>query len=218
MKALKIIADILPVPSNGMIIVAFFFSFFVVKCNDTSIMSVEGIDLVMGSTYDKETDIKDMLKGLEAFGSKDKISDEDEEIQNELKNSIDYSQKIKPNVFAILAFLMAVFGFAVTFVKAKNKDILYMVLGGVGVLCLSILAISVNNKLGANDMNESYMLLGKSILGMGMGNGFYFAIAGFVLILLFYSFFRYMMTKYPEPEIIITSSDEITPDADTQLS
>jgi hypothetical protein len=76
MKALKIIADILPVPSNGMILVAFFFSFFVVKCNDTSIMSVEGIDLVVGSTYDKETDMKDMLKGFETFGGKDNKTEE----------------------------------------------------------------------------------------------------------------------------------------------
>ncbi len=48
MKPLKVLSDLLPIPSYTVIILCFFFPFFLIKCGDTTLMSLKGTDLITG--------------------------------------------------------------------------------------------------------------------------------------------------------------------------
>lgn len=63
MKPLKVIADIFPIPSYSTILLMFFFPFFLIKCGDTTLMSLKGTDLITGiSKKDLSKRMGDELK------------------------------------------------------------------------------------------------------------------------------------------------------------
>ena len=70
MKPLKVISDLLPIPSYSIIIICFFFPFFLVKCGSTTLISVKGTDLVTGISKEKmNNQMKETLKKDSPFGS-----------------------------------------------------------------------------------------------------------------------------------------------------
>jgi hypothetical protein len=82
MKKLKVLSDLLPIPTFTGIIICFFLPFLAVKCGDTTIVSMSGIDLVRG------IDVKEKLEDSEfgrkmkdplGFGDKTSLWDDEEE-------------------------------------------------------------------------------------------------------------------------------------------
>jgi len=63
MKKLKVLSDLLPIPTFTGIIICFFLPFLAVKCGDTTIISLSGMDLVRG------IDMKEKVENSE-FGKK----------------------------------------------------------------------------------------------------------------------------------------------------
>jgi hypothetical protein len=56
-------------------------------------------------------------------------------------------QAIKPDAFAIIAFISAICGFAVSFIEKKKSAIFSGIIGGIGVICLIILDSHVTSGL-----------------------------------------------------------------------
>jgi hypothetical protein len=120
----------------ALIIIFFFFSFCDFKCNNMKVASLSGINLVTGS-HVKMTG-SDMLNN-DPFGTMN---------DNGINKSEDKNQKVKPNVWAIIAFLTAIGGVVVFYKKVKNEELLGTVGGAIGVISLLLLRSAIKNKLG----------------------------------------------------------------------
>ena len=64
MKIIKIIGDVLPVPSYTVLIICFFLPFFTVTCSDTELLSVTGFEMMKGVDFQKEIKNNDLQKSL----------------------------------------------------------------------------------------------------------------------------------------------------------
>lgn len=144
MKILDILARLLPLPLNALVILCFFFSFFLVKCNESTLVSIEGIDLVVGSDMAAESELGEFFN---------QNTSNNEEL--ELPQGDD--QPISPHPLAIIALLMAVAGVMMVFLPWKQRNLLQMVLSIIGFLALLALIVLFRQQyadLGSNSGSE----------------------------------------------------------------
>lgn len=113
--------------SYGLGIVFFFFSFFVIKCGDTKIASVSGVNIVTGKEITANT----------SFGNSSNSSD---------------SKSVDPNVWAIIALSSAVIGLGVYLFKFKKEELVGTIVGGLGVAALAILGYTFKDSVNEADL------------------------------------------------------------------
>ncbi|WP_284357699.1 hypothetical protein [Elizabethkingia anophelis] len=103
MKPLKVISDLLPIPSYSVIIICFFFPFFLVKCGSTTLVSVKGTDLITGISKEKmNKQMKETLKKDSPFGSFGNDNSTDESGYTPMDKSDNSKGNIPPNPFIII--------------------------------------------------------------------------------------------------------------------
>lgn len=208
MKPLKVLSDLLPIPSYTVIILCFFFPFFLIKCGDTTLMSIKGTDLVTGVSKKAINDrMKESLKGSSPFASAlgnnddEKSSDTDTEYSplNESKDKKD-DGNIPPNPFIILAFLAAIAGIVVQLIKSiKKKYTYHMIISLIGLASFLTFYWTFQSKMEGMGSNQVGMGLGGGVtISYGFGTAFYTCGALFLLILLFYGVFSYFLKNDPE--------------------
>jgi len=113
--------------SYGLGIVFFFFSFFVIKCGDTKIATVSGINLVTGKEITANT----------SLGNSSNSSN---------------SKSVDPNVWAIIALSSAVIGLGVYLIKFKKEELVGTIVGGLGVTALAILGYTFKDSVNEADL------------------------------------------------------------------
>lgn len=126
MKPLKVISDLLPIPSYSVIIICFFFPFFLVKCGSTTLVSVKGTDLITGISKEKneQTDERNPEKDS-PFGSFGNDNSTDESGYTPMDKSDNSKGNIPPNPFIIIPLLSAVSGIIVHAIQ-KYKEKIYL--------------------------------------------------------------------------------------------
>lgn len=208
MKPLKVLSDLLPIPSYTVIILCFFFPFFLIKCGDTTLMSLKGTDLVTGvSKKDMSKRMKENLKKNSPFGSAfgndsaDQSSDIDNEYYplNESRDKKD-NENIPPSPLIIIAFLAAIAGIIVQLIKSVRKKHLYhIVFSLIGLLSFLIFYWTFQSKMEGLGNNKIGMGLGGGVtISYGFGTAFYLGAVLFLAILLFFGVFSYFLKNDPE--------------------
>ncbi|WP_027380648.1 hypothetical protein [Chryseobacterium daeguense] len=212
MKPLKVLSDLLPIPSYTVIILCFFFPFFLIKCGDTTLMSIKGTDLVTGVSKKTMNDrMKETMKKSSPFGSafgKDEYEESYTNSDNEYsplndskpKENKKDNENIPPNPLIIVTFLMAIAGIAVQLIKSvKKKYIYHIIFSAAGLASLLIFYWSFQAKMEGLGNNELGMGLGGGVsISYGFGTALYVCGVIFLLILSFFGVFSYYLKNSPE--------------------
>lgn len=218
MKPLKVLSDLIPIPSYTVIILCFFFPFFLIKCGDTTLMSIKGTDLVTGvSKQTMNERMKESLKQNSPFGSafgndsSNHSSNNDSEYSplNDSDNKKD-KENIPPSPFIIITFLAAIAGITVHLIKSiKKKYIYHIAISLVGLISLLTFYLTFQSKMEGLGNNKIGMGLGGGVtISYGFGTAFYICGALFLLIILFFGVFSYYLKN--DPEAIYDSSNQKT--------
>ncbi|MCS4301327.1 hypothetical protein DRF65_23685 [Chryseobacterium pennae] len=216
MKPLKVLSDLLPIPSYTVIILCFFFPFFLIKCGDTTLMSIKGTDLVTGVSQQAMNErMKENLKQNSPFGSafgndsSDKSSNTDSEY-SPLNDSKDKKGKenIPPSPLIIIAFLAAIAGIVIHLIKSiKKKYIYHISISLVGLISLLAFYLTFQSKMEGLGNNQIGMGLGGEMtISYGFGTAFYICGALFLFLMLFFGVFSYYLKN--DPKAIYDSSNQ----------
>ncbi|WP_250254404.1 hypothetical protein [Chryseobacterium sp. Marseille-Q3244] len=216
MKPLKVLSDLIPIPSYTVIILCFFFPFFLIKCGDTTLMSIKGTDLVTGVSKQAMNDrMKENLKKNAPFGSafgndSDDSSSNANSEYSPLNASNDKNNKenIPPSPFIILAFLAAIAGIVIHLIKSiKKKYIYHIAISLLGLISLLTFYLTFQSKMEGLGNNKVGMGLGGGVtISYGFGTAFYVCGALFLLVLLFFGVFSYYLKN--DPKAIYDSSNQ----------
>lgn len=218
MKPLKALSDLLPIPSYTVIILCFFFPFFLIKCGDTTLMSIKGTDLVTGiSKKAMDERMKESIKKSSPYASSS-IDDghEDAPVKDEYAPMDDRHETgkdkkdISPSPFIIISFVMAVAGIIIHLLKSVRKKHLYhlsfSVTGLIGFLLFYLGFQSKMKDMGNNKLGMG--LEGKISISYGFGTAFYIASVVFFMLILFYGIFIYFLKNSPELVYGLQKQDE----------
>jgi len=228
MKALKIISDLLPIPSYTVIIICFFFPFLTIKCNTTELVSVTGFDYVIGNDVKDKMEKSEMAKtikekmGKDMFDTKvesDSISEDGEPVldngEEEAGNLSDLSKSTKDEKMAKVLFffimaiplLMAVLGLIVSFTKSKRKGLFHIIFSTVGFIFLLSYGIMIKSSEDINSISS----MGEGIGGMisiDLGGAYYMATIFFLIVIMFFAMVKYLRNLYKEEQQIREESIE----------
>lgn len=218
MKPLKVLSDLIPIPSYTVIILCFFFPFFLIKCGDTTLMSIKGTDLVTGISQQTMNErMKENLKKSSPFGSAfgndsgDKSSNSDSEYSplNESNNKKE-KENIPPSPIIIIAFLAAIVGIIIQVIKSIKKKYMYHIaISLVGLISLLAFYLTFQSKMEGLGNNQVGMGLGGGVtISYGFGTAFYVCGALFLVVLLFFGVFSYYLKN--DPKAIYDSSNQKT--------
>ncbi|UHO39401.1 hypothetical protein H5J24_04645 [Chryseobacterium capnotolerans] len=216
MKPLKVLSDLIPIPSYTVIILCFFFPFFLIKCGDTTLMSIKGTDLVTGISQQTMNErMKENLKKSSPFGSAfgndsgDKSSNSDSEYSplNESNNKKE-KENIPPSPIIIIAFLAAIVGIIIQVIKSIKKKYMYHIaISLVGLISLLAFYLTFQSKMEGLGNNQVGMGLGGGVtISYGFGTAFYVCGALFLVVLLFFGVFSYYLKN--DPKAIYNSSNQ----------
>lgn len=208
MKPLKVLSDLIPIPSYTVIILCFFFPFFLIKCGDTTLMSIKGTDLITGvSKQTMNERMKENLKKTSPFGSAfgNDSSDESSNTDSEYSSLNDSNPKkdkvnIPPSPFIIIAFLAAIVGIIIQVIKSIKKKYMYHIsISLVGLVSLLTFYLTFQSKMEGLGNNQIGMGLGGGVtISYGFGTAFYICGVLFLLILLFFGVFSYFLKNNPK--------------------
>jgi len=149
-----------PKLSFGTALIAFLLPFFLVKCQNETIMTIKGINTVTGVAPDNNLGggMGDLFEGLE-----DEMEDAAEKAPK---------QKKKRSLWGILALLAAIAGLGLSFTDMDNKKMLQTICGVLGVVSLILLYIGAKGS-----MDKEAAQMGIKIVP---GIGFYLSFLGFL--------------------------------------
>ena len=209
MKPLKVLSDLIPIPSYTVIILCFFFPFFLIKCGDTTLMSIKGTDLVTGvsqktmsermkENLKKSSPFADALNGIPDDPSQN--TDREYSPMNSDSKDKNNSENISPNPFIIISFLAAIVGIIVQLIKSVRKKYLYhIVVSLIGLASLLIFYLTFQAKMEGHGSNKIGMGFGDKVtISYGFGTAFYLCGVLFLILLLFYGIFSYFLKNDPE--------------------
>ncbi|MDM1555734.1 hypothetical protein PYS58_08525 [Chryseobacterium indologenes] len=216
MKPLKVLSDLIPIPSYTVIILCFFFPFFLIKCGDTTLMSIKGTDLVTGVSKQAMNErMKENLKKSSPFGSAfgndsdNQSSNSDSEYSplNDSNNKND-KENIPPSPLIIIAFLAAIAGIIIHAIKSiKKKYIWHITISLIGLISLLTFYLTFQSKMEGLGNNKVGMGLGGGVtISYGFGTAFYVCGALFLLVLFFFGVFSYYLKN--DPKAIYDSSNQ----------
>lgn len=214
MKALKIISDLLPIPSYTVILICFFFPFITIKCGTTELASVTGFDYVSG------TDMKEKMKDNEFAKSMQKklgkgLFDETENEANfdEDGNPIEKKEKALPEatpeekqsrvammIMMGIPFLMAIIGLIISFVKLKRKALFHIILASIGFLVMLIFGIIIKSSEELNAVSTMAEGMGGGMISIGLGGAYYFATILFLLLVMYFGLEKYLKNLYKKEQ------------------
>lgn len=189
MKAIKLISDILPIPSYSVIIICFFLPFLTVKCSDMELASVSGVDLARGVDFKEKVKDGEFAKKMSDYK---KYTGETLENDDEIPAEDNEKQKSKPSILLIVPFLLGVSGLIISFIKIRNKGIIQLIISLASFICLVIFGLTIKNSSELNMLNSS----NDGLITIHLGNAFYCASLIFILIMSFYSFEQYWKRNY----------------------
>ena len=195
MKIIKIIGDVLPVPSYTVLIICFFLPFFTVTCSDTELLSVTGFEMMKGVDFQKEIKNNDLQKSLNK-----ELDDTENEAASENESASDEGKQ-KPSIILIIPFVLGIVGLIFSFIKYKNRALIHLIFSGLIFICLLVFGLGIKNskELNAIDaMGESSgnfgNAMGYGIISVNLG-GAYFIACFFALLILFYFAFEIYIKK-----------------------
>lgn len=219
MRALKIISDLLPIPSYTVILICFFFPFITIKCGTTELVSVTGFDYVVGTDIKEKTKNNEFSKKLEkqlgkdlfgAAGSDlDSLDVDEDGNPKKAENSLlpqetpdERNSRIVMMVMMGIPFLMAIAGLIFSFVKIKRKGLLHIVLSSVGFLVLLVFGIIIKSSDELNAVTSMADGMGGGMITIGMGTAYYMATILFLLVIMFFGMQKYLKNLYKEEQVI----------------
>ncbi|MBA9072392.1 hypothetical protein GGR22_000518 [Flavobacterium gossypii] len=215
MRALKIISDLLPIPSYTVILICFFFPFITIKCGTTELVSVTGFDYVVG------TDMKEKMKsnefskkmqeklGKDLFDTtQDSSVDEDgnpkktEGLPVPAETADEKNSRIAMMIMMGIPFLMAIAGLIFSFIRIKRKGLLHIIFSAIGFLVLLIFGIIIKSSSELNAVSSMADGMGGGMISIGMGTAYYMATILFLLIIMFFGMEKYLKNLYKEEQEI----------------
>ncbi|MFY8186598.1 MAG: hypothetical protein ACOVLC_01445 [Flavobacterium sp.] len=178
MNKLKVLTDLLPIPSFAVVVFCFLLPFIVIKCGDTEIASVSGFDLVQGK--DMKENFKDgEMSNMLGNNFKENYLDKSSEDENVDENGEE--KETHPNYLLLISLFMAINGFIVSFLKFKAKPTLLLVFSLVGLLGMAIFALVFFNAEEMKQISSSSGQFGSGILKINLSYGYWVAIFFFLV-------------------------------------
>ncbi|MEZ0005164.1 hypothetical protein ABH942_000507 [Flavobacterium sp. 28YEA47A] len=219
MRALKIISDLLPIPSYTVILICFFFPFITIKCGTTELVSVTGFDYVVGTDIKEKTKNNEFSKKLEKQLGKDLFGaagtnmdslEVDEDGNPKKAESSPLSQetpdqrnsRIVMMIMMGIPFFMAIAGLIFSFVKIKRKGLVHILLSSIGFLVLLIFGIIIKSSDELNAVTSMADGMGGGMITIGMGTAYYMATIVFLLVIMFFGMQKYLKNLYKEEQVI----------------
>jgi hypothetical protein len=187
MTKLKVLTDLLPIPSFAVIVFCFFLPFILIKCGDTEIASVSGFDLVQGKDMKENFKDGDMTKML-GNDFKENYLDKTSEEENLDENGEE--KETHPNYLLLIALFMAINGLVVSFLKFNSKPTVLLTFSIIGLLCLAVFAITFLNADELKELNGSGGL-GSGIVSIKLSYGFWLATLLFLVYPILFGLKRY---------------------------
>lgn len=216
MRALKIISDLLPIPSYTVILICFFFPFITIKCGTTELVSVTGFDYVVGTDMKEKMKSNEFSKRMEEKLGKDLFNTATEggdtatvdEDGNPKKSALsqetadEKNSRILMMIMMGIPFLLAIAGLVFSFVKAKKKGVLHIVFSSIGFLVLLIFGIMIKSSSELNAVSSMADGMGGGMISIGMGSAYYIATILFLLIIMYFGMEKYLKNLYKEEQEI----------------
>lgn len=219
MRALKIISDLLPIPSYTVILICFFFPFITIKCGTTELVSVTGFDYVVGTDMKEKMKDNEFSKKLEKQLGKDLFGaagtnldsldvDEDgnpikaESLPLPEETPDEKSSRIVMMIMMGIPFFMAIAGLILSFVKAKRKGLLHIIFSSIGFIVLLIFGIIIKSSDELNAVSSMADGMGGGMISIGMGTAYYMATILFLLVIMFFGMLKYLKNLYKEEQAI----------------
>ncbi len=196
MKYLKIISDILPIPSYSVILICFFFPFMTISCGGNEIASMSGFEIAKGTDFKKKMNESEFVKNY-----KEKLGSMDASPMDEQTSDADESQKSKPVRLLFIPFFLAILGLIISFIKFKRRAVVHIILSILGFLCLLFFGIVFQNSDELNSINSlgsrlSSTGLGEDMLTIKLKNAYYFSCVLFSIVFSFYAFELYYRKNF----------------------
>lgn len=219
MRALKIISDLLPIPSYTVILICFFFPFITIKCGTTELVSVTGFDYVVGTDMKEKMKDNEFSKKLEKQLGKDLFGtagtnldsldvDEDgnpikaERLPLPEETPDEKSSRIVMMIMMGIPFFMAIAGLILSFVKARRKGLLHIIFSSIGFIVLLIFGIIIKSSDELNAVSSMADGMGGGMISIGMGTAYYMATILFLLVIMFFGMLKYLKNLYKEEQAI----------------
>lgn len=220
MRALKIISDLLPIPSYTVILICFFFPFITIKCGTTELVSVTGFDYVVGTDMKEKMKNNEFAKGMqEKLGKNlfDTPTEEDSTAVDEDGNPIEAKgqelpfpeetadekkSKVTMMIMMGIPFGMALVGLIFSFVRTKRRGLLHIIISTIGFLVLLIFGIIIKSSGELNALSSMADGMGSGMISIGMGTAYYFATILFLLVIMFFGTEKYLKNLYKEEKEI----------------
>ena len=215
MKTLKILSDLLPIPSYAVILICFFFPFITIKCGTTELVSVTGFDYVKGTDMKekmKDSKFADQMQkklGNDIFGAtteKDSTGTGSENADKSLALPEETGEEKQSRITMMLMmgtpFLMAIIGLIVCFAKVRRKVLFHILVSSIGFLVLLIFGLIIKNSDELNAVSSMADGMGGGMISIGLGTAYYLATILFLVILLFFGLEKYLKKLYKEGQEI----------------
>lgn len=217
MRALKIISDLLPIPSYTVIIICFFLPFITIKCGTTELVSVTGFDYVIGNDMKDKMESSEFAKTMKEKMGKDMFKSEAGENDSIGSDKDKKSDKIpgmpedtpeekqaKILFFVIMAipFILAIAGLVISFLKVKRKSLIHIILSSIGFLSLLGYGIIIKASSDANALSTMGDGLGAGMISINLGTSYYVATLFFLVIVMFFGMEKYLKKLYREEQEI----------------
>lgn len=174
MKKMRILSDLIPIPSYSVIIICFFLPFLTIKCGNTELASVSGFQMIQG------VNMKDSMKNgdfSKMLG--DKFKDTLEQESQSDSTSEEDNKKLAPPIILIIPFLMSINGLFLSFFKIKIKGLLQIIASTIGFVCLATYGFIVLNSEEINALKSmdtgELGGLGSGIISISLGTAYYVA-------------------------------------------
>ena len=213
MKAIKILSDLLPIPSYTVIIICFFFPFLTIKCNTTELVSVTGVDYVIGNDVKDKMEKSEMAKtikekmGKDMFDTKvetDSISEDGEEIVSDeaedagnlsglgKETKDEKTAKILFFVIMTVPLIMAVSGLIVSFTRSKRKGLFHIIFSTIGFIFLLSYGIMIKSSGDINSISSMGDGIGAGMISIDLGNAYFIATIFFLIVIMFFAMVKYL--------------------------
>lgn len=204
MTKLKVLTDLLPIPSFAVIVFCFFLPFVLVKCGETEIASISGFDLVQGK--DMKENFKDgNMSNMLGNDFKENYLDQENEEENLDENGEEKSTH--PNYLLLIALFVAINGFVVSFLKFQSKPTVLLTFSIIGLLCLAIFATTFLNTDELKQLNGSGGL-GSGIVSIKLSYGFWLATLLFLVYPILFGLKKYFEKLQAEETAVRQASNQ----------
>jgi len=217
MRLLKIISDLLPIPSYTVILICFFFPFITIKCGTTELVSVTGFDYVVGTDMKEKMKDNDFAKSMQKKLGKD-LFDTPEDINDSVdEDGVPVKQKesmlpedtqeekqsrIGMMVMMGIPFLMAIIGLIISFVKIRRKALFHIIIASIGFLIMLTFGIIIKSSDEMNAVSSMADGMGGGMISIGLGGAYYFATILFLLLIMYFGMEKYLKNLYKEEQEI----------------